>query len=187
MRVLTAVPDSGTKEASAINAGVPVNASGRRGEGWGSVYVLLDCSGSMSGSKLDNIIQGVIDFGGEAIKKQYLVGLIKFATHAEHLCEPTKEISRLAAEMKTIEPSGSSNMAEAIRMAGGRLKDFSGTRVMVVATDGHPDNSEDCLKEGAEAKRNGIEIITIGTGDAVEDFLKQLASGKEHEYEDLPG
>ena len=145
-------------------------------QGWGGVYVVLDCSGSMAGGKLDQIKLGVLDFGKEAIKKQYLVGLIRLETHPEQVCEPTKDASRLEAAMKSIEASGSTNMAGAVRMAHDQLKAFKGTRVIVVATDGRPDSVDDSLREGESAKQDGIEIITIGTGDAVLDFLNQLAS-----------
>ena len=166
---------------SLVDGGIRINASGKPIEAHfeqnlGKVYMVLDCSGSMAGYKIDQAKQGVLDFAKDAMRKEYLVGLIKFSTHAAHLSEPTKDVSSLESQMRNIVASGSTNMAAAIRMAHESLRNLGGSRVMVVATDGQPDNVNDSLNEGKSAKDDGIEIITIGTDDAVQAFLKKLAS-----------
>ena len=164
-----------------VGGGIRIDASGKPVEAhleqnWGKVYMVLDCSGSMAGYKINQAKQGVLDFAKDAIRKKYLVGLIKFSTNATHLSEPTENVSNLESQTKSIMASGTTNMTEAIRMAHERLKNLDGSRAMVIATDGQPDNVNDSLNEGKSAKRDGIEIITIGTDDAVQEFLKKLAS-----------
>jgi uncharacterized protein with von Willebrand factor type A (vWA) domain len=166
---------------SLVGGGIRIDASGKPigahfEQNWGKVYMVLDCSGSMAGYKVDQAKRGVLDFAKDAIRKRYLVGLIKFDTNATHLSEPTQDVSRLEAQMRSLVASGTTNMAEAIRMAHESLRNLGGSRVMVIATDGQPDNVNDSLNEGKSAKRDGIEIITIGTDDAVQEFLKKLAS-----------
>lgn len=166
---------------SLVGRGIRIDASGKPIEAhfeqnWGKVYMVLDCSRSMAGYKIDQAKQGVLDFAKDAIGKKYLVGLIKFSTNATHLSELTKDIGYLEAQMKSVTASGTTNITEAIRMAHEGLKNLGGSRVMVIATDGQPDNVNDSLNEGMSAKRDGIEIITIGTDDAVQEFLKKLAS-----------
>jgi Mg-chelatase subunit ChlD len=169
---------------SLIGGGIRINASDKPieshfKENWGKVYMVLDCSGSMAGDKLDQAKLGILDFAKDAIKKEYLVGLIKFNTRASHLCEPTKDINPLKIQLQGIVAAGSTNMTEAIGLAHENLKKLDGSRVMVIATDGQPDNVDASLKEGDAAKKNGIEIIMIGTDDAVQEFLKKLASRSE--------
>jgi Mg-chelatase subunit ChlD len=164
-----------------VGGGIRIDASGKPVEAhleqnWGKVYMVLDCSGSMAGYKINQAKQGVLDFAKDAVRKKYLVGLIKFSTDATHLSEPTENVGNLESQMKSITASGTTNMTEAIRMAHARLKNLDGSRVMVIATDGQPDNVNDSLNEGKSAKRDDIEIITIGTDDAVQEFLKKLAS-----------
>ena len=144
-------------------------------DGWGTVYVLLDCSGSMGDDRLDQVKTGVADFAKGATKT-YRVGLIRFDTHASLLCEPTKDMGRIEAEVKSIVASGSTNMAEAISLARQKLGELGGTRAILIATDGKPTSVEECLREAAAAKQDGIEMIAIGTSDAQEDLLKRLAS-----------
>lgn len=172
---------SESTEISLVGGGIRIDASGKPVEArfeqnWGKVYMVLDCSGSMAGYKIDQARQGVLDFAKDAIRKNYLVGLIKFNTHATHLSEPTKDVASLEAQMKGITASGSTNMAEAIKTAHESLKNLGGSRVMVIVTDGQPDNANASLNQGKSAKSDGIEIITIGTDDAVQEFLKKLAS-----------
>lgn len=146
---------------------------------WGKVYILLDCSGSMKGGKIEQAQSGVINFARDAFKKNYLVGLIKFSDSAEHLCEPTRDIELLQNSLKNIRANGSTNMTDAIKTAHLKLKDFAGTRAMVIATDGMPDSVSNTLLAADNAKNEGIEILTIGTDDAKTEFLKKLASRTE--------
>ena len=74
---------------------------------------------------------------------------------------------------------GSTNMAEAIKMAHYHLHHNDKTRVMVIATDGAPDNKRKAMKEAEKAKEDKIDIITIGTDDADQDFLKKMATRAE--------
>ena len=171
-------PGSGV---SLVGGGIRIDASAKAIRSrfeiqWGLVYMLLDCSASMTGNKLDQAKAGMIDFVKDAVRKEYLTGLITFDSSATHVCEPTKEISRLDSYLKGIVASGSTNMVDAVKMAHDKLKRFEGSRVNVIATDGQPDNSEATIRAGNLAKSDGIEIITIGTDDADKDFLKRLAS-----------
>ncbi len=147
-------------------------------DGWGTAYVLLDCSGSMGEDRLDQIKSGVAGFVKEAIKT-YRVGLIRFDTHATLLCEPTTDASRLEGEAKTIVASGATNMAEAISLARTKLNERAGARAILIVTDGRPTSLDDCVKEAGAAKQDGIQVIAIGTSEAQETLLKELASKPE--------
>ena len=140
------------------------------------VYLVLDCSGSMAGEKLEQAKKGILDFARDAFIKEYLVGLISFESAARHICEPTSDISLLKKGLEQVQAIGSTNMASAILMAYNQLKRFNSTRVIVVATDGIPDNERDALSAANIAKEEKLDIITIGTDGADQEFLKKLAS-----------
>ena len=143
------------------------------------VYLLIDNSGSMAGDKLEQAKKGVIDFTKDAFRKEYSVGLISFNTTAKHICEPTYDIALLKDRIREMHATGSTNMAEAIKMAHDHLKTANNIRVIVIATDGMPNNASEALKEAAKAKEDKIDIITIGTDDANQELLKRLASRSE--------
>lgn len=143
------------------------------------VYLTLDTSASMAGTKMDQAKNGALAFGKDAFNKGYQVGLISFSSSARHVCAPTSDIKVLEKHIKGMEANGSTNMAEAIKMAHYHLDKKDKTRVIVIATDGRPDNKRNAVKEAEKAKADNIDIITIGTDDAEQDFLKKLATRAE--------
>lgn len=173
------------EEISIVSGGIKIAASEKPiasnfAVNWGWIYILLDCSGSMKKrQKLDQAKVGIIDFAKDAFKKEYHVGFIKFSDEAELLSEPTNNIDILQNKIKDVKAVGSTNMTAAIKIAHSKLKSFTGTKVMVIATDGMPDNVKSSLEAANNAKADGIDILTIGTDDADKEFLKKLASRTE--------
>lgn len=141
-----------------------------------SVYLVVDCSGSMAGQKLTQAKKGAVDFAEDARRKGYSVGLIRFSSIATHLCEPQGQISVLNRYLRAMDANGSTNMTDAILLALQNLRDRKEHRAMVVVTDGMPDSPSTALESARQAKANGIDILTIGTDDADRDFLAKLAS-----------
>ena len=143
------------------------------------VYLVIDTSGSMAGGKLEQAKKGVMDFAKDAFRKEYAVGLVSFNTTAQHVCEPTYDVGLLKEKLRGMHAMGSTNMAQAVKMAHDHLRRLDNTRVIVIATDGLPDNAQDALREGTRAKADRIDIIAIGTDDADQGFLRRLATRYE--------
>ena len=143
------------------------------------VYLAIDTSNSMAGIKLEQAKKGSLTFSKDAFSKRYMVGLIGFGSDARHICAPTNDYKELEKLIKSMQTNGSTNMAEAIKMARYHLDKKDKTRVIVIVTDGRPDNKRNTLKEADKAKADGIDIITIGTDDAEQDFLKKMATRAE--------
>lgn len=165
-------------------------------EGW--VYLLVDCSGSMAGDKLEQAKNGGTGFAKDAIAKGYSVGLIEFYGIANHLCEPTRDMAVLQPYIDGLEAKKASkvqaflgairrgiygtNIAQAVRIAHEKLNERKGIKAIVIITDGQPNGPGDpaaSLEAGERAKKDAIDIITIGTDDADQSFLKKLASRTE--------
>lgn len=148
----------------------------------GYVYLLVDCSASMAGDKIKYAKKGALNFGKDALIKGYFTGLIRFDSSAKLVCEPYKDLSMLEKAMAKLEVGDTTHMAKAINLAHNLLKNLSGTRVIVIVTDGMPNGAGDpqtTLYAAEEAKKAGIEIIAIGTDDADQELLKRLASRKD--------
>ncbi len=143
------------------------------------VYLLVDCSGSMAGEKIDQAKQGAGNFARTAIRKGYRVGLIKFNNRASLICEPTRNVSLIAGGIEKFIAMGYTNLTDALNMASGRLLRKKGYRVVVVATDGCPSDPNSALEVAAEMKKDKIEILAISTPDADQNFLSELVSRKD--------
>jgi uncharacterized protein YegL len=148
----------------------------------GYIFLLLDCSSSMAGSKLDQAIKGAIGFSRDALQQGYLVGLIKFEFHAKLVLEPNGDLSNIEADLSGLKAYGATNMEEAIFISTNLLKDQTGQKIIVVITDGMPTNHGDpqkTINAGEFAKSQKIDIMAIGTDDADKEFLGILASRAE--------
>jgi len=168
----TRITQSGN-EVKIRHTGQPINVSLKE---VGSVYLAVDCSGSMEGEKLIQAKRGAIDFAKEAQKKGYVTGLIRFDTGAVHLCEPLRDVAVLQQHLEPVVVGGTTNMTHAIELAMEKFRGRKGIRVIVVVTDGMPDKPERALRAADRAKKEGIDIIAVGTDDANQEFLERVAS-----------
>ncbi|TVM00487.1 MAG: hypothetical protein CV087_14070 [Candidatus Brocadia sp. WS118] len=145
-----------------------------------NVYLLVDCSGSMAeGNKIEQAKRGAIGFAKEALGMEYSVGLIQFASQAEQLLEPQSDLTSLNTTVENLSASGSTNMADAIKIARDNLLDKAGDKVICLITDGMPDDKKTTLEAADELRTLGVEIMTLGTDDADKEFLEELATRKE--------
>lgn len=162
-----------TKKLEAI-VGKPLNT----GKSQGFVYLLIDCSYSME-HKLEQAKNGGKGFAEEAHTKGYAIGLIRFDSDAQHLLAPERELAKFNSTIRSLTANGSTNMAEGIQISIQHLSGKNGERVICIVTDGQPDDKETTLKAANEAKKSGIEIMTLGVDGADKSFLEQLATRKE--------
>ena len=141
------------------------------------VYLVIDCSGSMTGTKITQAKRGSLDFATSAFSEGYSVGLISFSDTASHLCAPMNTRSELSAGVNRIQIQGGTNLTPAIEEVVSRFaQKEDALRAMVIVTDGQTTDPESALRAAEKAKRLGISILTIGTDDADSAFLAKLAS-----------
>ena len=145
------------------------------------VGLLIDCSGSMSGKPLEDAKQAANSFIKKINLESNQVGVISFHSRASIIHEMTKNENSLFESISSIYSTGSTNMAAAIRIARKELLSVGNRdKVIVLLTDGSPDNDRLTMEESRNAKNSGIRIIAIGVGTGVDsEFLKKLASSSE--------
>ncbi len=136
-----------------------------------TVFVLVDASGSMAIKKFEDATKGALDFGLVCISKRYLVGVIVFSDKAS-ASSPTSDPTTFRAKIDKLKcTSGGTYLASAL----GHTLGYKPAYVLVV-TDGEVADSDESLAVAKRLKSADTEILTIGTDDANQDFLKQLAS-----------
>ena len=144
------------------------------------VYLVIDCSGSMTGDKIEKAKRGGIDFAKSALADGYSVGVISFSDASSHLLAPIKSTAEITTGINRLYIQGGTNMAPAIEEVMSRFKDKrNATLAMVIVTDGITTNPDLALRAAERAKKMGISILTIGTDDADSTFLSKLASQSE--------
>lgn len=143
------------------------------------VFLLVDCSSSMEGEKIDQVKQGVLDFAKTAFRKGYRVGLISFAGLAAMICEPTNRLFSVSGAIEQLVACGGTNLTPALKMAFNELRRKKGLKTVLVATDGFPGDPNSALEIAGIMKKDRIEILCISTEDADQEFLAKLASRKD--------
>ena len=140
-----------------------------------NVLLLIDTSGSMAGSKIQQARNGAIDFARSAIARSYATALAVFADHAAMVCDPTADRDNFAKKVGRVDVGlvgGTTDLAAGLVLAG----KFRELAAVVIVTDGQSNDNDAALQVAATLKNRSIDIICIGTDDADADFLKQLAS-----------
>jgi uncharacterized protein YegL len=142
-----------------------------------TVIELIDNSGSMGGYKIEQAKQGAKTFAQKASDKGYNIGLISFGSHSKMRFKPNKYSEKLDKEIDKMDgDEGSTNMSSAIRLAMAYFPSRRVKRTICIVTDGMPDSLHDTYQVADEAKKDGIEIMIIGTDDCSKEFIERMQS-----------
>jgi len=139
------------------------------------VLLLIDTSGSMAGDKIVQARQGAIDFARSATLRGCATALAIFGDRAAMVCDPTVETPAFEKKVNRLEVGivgGSTDLGAGLTLAA----KFPKLNAVVVVTDGQSNSREAALKAAEPLKQRGIEILCIGTDDADQKFLKELAT-----------
>lgn len=159
----------------AVSALVP-----RRLDLRGTVYLVLDHSTSMADpGKMAQLRNGSIRFFLTAVGRGYAVGAVSFAGRAGLLSGASLNAHRFWRRIHELRPYGRTAMERGLALASARLARRGGRRVIVLITDGMPDDREATLQAARSARAQGITLIPIGTGNADRAFLDTLAGRPE--------
>jgi len=142
----------------------------------GVVYLLLDVSVSMKGKKLADAIEGAIGFAEDAMKKNYAVGIIRFSENSEVVWNPSRDPLPLATAARRLEIDAGTLINPPLLIAHKKLASVPLKRAAVLFTDGQAQDQTDAVSTAETLKKDGIDIITIGTEDADLVFLRRIAS-----------
>ena len=148
------------------------------------IALAIDCSGSMSAGELDDA-KGAASRFLDNIDQSSQVGLVSFGGSIvkieRHL---TQDFDRLRQAIAKLRTRGSTPMTEAIELARDKvLVNNQNVNVLILLTDGYPDDEDTTLIASELAKQQGIQIIAIGVGDGVDsDYLQQISSTPDDYY-----
>lgn len=146
----------------------------------GTVYLVLDHSTSMADpGKMDELRQGALRFFLEAVQRDHAVGAVAFSRSTETVYRAGIDAHRFWQRLHALEPYGGTAMADGLRLGLWRLRFRAGRKVLVLITDGMPDDREATLDAARLARARGVTVIPIGTGAADHAFLASLAGRPE--------
>jgi molecular chaperone DnaK (HSP70)/uncharacterized protein YegL len=143
------------------------------------IFLLIDVSSSMAGEPLVEAQEAARAFLDRCDFTHTEVGLVSFSDQVELQADATDNARRVLAAINRLVADGTTDLTDAIALARSHLIELDRTRYIVLLTDGYPDAPESAVEEADAAKRDGVEIVAIGTGDADLDYLRRLSSTEE--------
>lgn len=152
-----------------------------------SVVLALDASGSMSLEKrFDTVRLAASQCLTALAVPGSRVGVLLYDQDAREVCPLTADSEKLRLALASALPTTyGTRFLPPLQKAREILQSRSGKRVVVLLTDGEPmgedaSSKQDAEKAFAEAnhcRSSGIEVRTVGTGEATLDFLNKIGPG----------
>ena len=146
------------------------------------IVLLLDNSGSMYGS---------LDIAKDACKKLITdmidtsfnrIALITFESSVKMCCHLTHNEDDLIAAIAPVNTGFSTAMAEALYEAQQELEYAKNIPLIILVTDGMPDNKYNTSQNANRLKEQGVKIATIGAGNVDHNYLSSLATSPDDYY-----
>ncbi len=143
------------------------------------ITFVLDCSGSMSGEKMEQAKRALLYCVNNLNEKDNF-NLVRFSTDAEHLFKELKpnnedNLRKAKSYISTLVARGSTNIDEALDIALKMEQDPTRPYMIVFITDGKPTRGvtqEAALLESVQRKnKNNAKIFTFGIGDDLNAHL----------------
>ena len=139
-----------------------------------SICLLLDSSGSMSGSKLAEMKQAAGEFVQRQSQSHHQLTVVGFDDVARVAAPLTGQSSSVLAAVNGLQLGGGTNMADGLRTAAGALGAPADHKYILLFTDGLPNSAPDTLSEAAACLAQQIQVVAVATGDADASFLGQV-------------
>lgn len=139
-----------------------------------SVVLVVDRSGSMAGTSMEDTKQAVTNFV-KTIDESISVGLVAFDSSAQLVQAITENKSSVLQGIASLEASGGTDIYSGLKLAGQTLEPRSGRRVIILLSDGEDGNAAMIDEVLDELVRKDIYVYTIGFGGADTEYLSYIA------------
>jgi Ca-activated chloride channel family protein len=152
--------------------------------------MVLDCSGSMHGKKLQSVkdaVKMVIDH----LSPADYIAVVTFSGRAQTIIssQPARDPQGMKAFVDTMRSSGGTNMPRGMRQGLDELFRWNianSIKRMILLTDGRTSGSKKCRQLAKDAREAGVVISPLGIGsdwdEKLLDEIGLLSGGSEAEF-----
>ncbi len=146
-----------------------------------TVYLVIDTSGSMSGTPLTEAQRAAERFVNECDLSSTSIGLISFSSSVSVEQQATQNGRKIQKAIHNLHAGGGTS-GDSFHTLYGLLHGVEGIRYAIVLTDGQWSGQQAAIAKAKECHEDGIEVVAIGFGGADHHFLEQIASSSEQSF-----
>ena len=147
-------------------------------QGANSICFVVDVSGSMDGTPIENAREALNQFL-DSVTGAAELGLVSFDDSAQTLVDLTSSPSVVKNGVSGLYGGGGTNITSGIQEGTQVLRNANGARTMILMTDGQSDIDMDVVQEAAA---ENITIFTIGFGSVNDELLQSIADQTGGQY-----
>ena len=158
--------------------------------------LLIDCSGSMSGGKLQEVVRAAASFARRQDLSRNPMSVVAFSTTAQPITGLTSSAADIDRALAQLEPGGNTSMDLGLAAAGTGLqrsvlnRQSHSAQAILLFTDGEPtegpvhasnaslDVRERTRRAAQSLRSAGTTIVAVGTGDANAGYLAELTGDR---------
>lgn len=146
--------------------------------------LVVDCSGSMMGTKIARVQRAARRFVRCYMMPQERLGIVSFGSEAREVQPVTNSERDLVKAVNKLLPNlGGTDISRGINCARDSLLANARNRaekVLVIFTDGQPTEDHQLVIDAAtRAKQKDIRIIVVGTADANIELMRQVVDDED--------
>jgi uncharacterized protein YegL len=131
----------------------------------------------MSGKRLTEAKEACVDFAGLIGELPGArVALVSFASGARIEAPLTEDSGEVARSARRLTTYGGTDLTAGLRTAATVFDRDQGRRVLVVATDGEPNDAGSALEAARDCQTSDLEIVTIGVTGANMTLLRSIST-----------
>lgn len=139
------------------------------------IVLVLDTSGSMSGTPMEETKRAATKFVDTILKEDASIGIVTYEDSAEQISDFSVDKSYLTKKVADIQAGGDTNIESGLAKARSMLNSSNAKKkIIVLMSDGEPNRGkqgEELIGYADEIKDEGILIYTLG-------FFKNMSGGK---------
>lgn len=138
----------------------------RQTSGERDIVLVLDTSGSMSGTPIEETRKASVNFIDTILQEDASIGVVTYEDSANMLSDFSMDRNALESVVNGIGPGGSTNIEAGLQMAREMLEYSNAEKkIIVLMSDGEPNMGkvgEDLISYADEIKAEGTYIYTLG-------------------------
>ena len=143
-----------------------------------TVVLLMDTSSSMWGGKLLEVQAAATGFVDRQNLTVNNLAIVEFADNSQVLTNFDADKTELKQAIANLTPSGGTNLSQGLKTVASLLQN-SNTPNILLFTDGQPNNPRASESIARQIRDTGINLVTVGTGDANSNYLTSLTGNPD--------